>query len=99
MIVNLPTNRVLNDRPTHDSQKREESLEKVTNVFMEQYTLPTDSNELPNLPTRNDVEIWRGRGEEEGEEEEEESDVVRELLSKHSPWLGMWKILFQYFYS
>ena len=23
------------DRPTHDSQKREESLEKVTNVFME----------------------------------------------------------------
>ena len=39
-------------RPTHDSQKREEFLEKVTNVFMEQYTLPT------NLPTRNDVEIW-----------------------------------------
>ena len=28
-------------------------------------------------------------GEEEGEEEEEESDVVRELLSKHSVWLGM----------
>ncbi len=26
-------------RPTHDSQKREESLEKVTNAFMEQYTL------------------------------------------------------------
>jgi hypothetical protein len=26
---------------------------------------------------------------EEGEEEEEESDVVRELLSKHSAWLGM----------
>ena len=26
--------------------------------------------------------------EEEGEEEEEESDVVRELLSKHSAWLG-----------
>jgi hypothetical protein len=26
---------------------------------------------------------------EEGEEEEEESDVVRELLSKHSEWLGM----------
>jgi hypothetical protein len=24
-----------------------------------------------------------------GEEEEEESDVVRELLSKHSAWLGM----------
>ena len=28
-------------------------------------------------------------GEEEGEEEEGESDVVRELLSKHSVWLGM----------
>ena len=27
--------------------------------------------------------------EEEGEEEEEESDVVRELLSKHSTWLGL----------
>ncbi len=27
-------------RPTHDSQKREEVLEKVTNVFMERYTLP-----------------------------------------------------------
>ena len=33
---------------------------------------------------------------EEGEEEEEESDVVRELLSKHSACLGMWKKLFQY---
>jgi hypothetical protein len=28
-------------------------------------------------------------GQEEGEEEKEESDVVRELLSKHSVWLGM----------
>ena len=28
-------------------------------------------------------------GDQEGEEEEEESDVVRELLSKHSVWLGM----------
>jgi hypothetical protein len=28
-------------------------------------------------------------GEQEGEEEEEESDVVRELLSKHSVWLGL----------
>jgi len=27
----------------------------------------------------------------EGEEEKEESDVVRELLSKHSGWLGMSK--------
>ncbi len=32
-------------RPTHDSQKREDTVEKVTNVFMEQYTLPTDTNE------------------------------------------------------
>jgi hypothetical protein len=36
-------------RPTHDSQKREEDLVKVTNVFMEQYTLPTDTNQLPNV--------------------------------------------------
>ncbi len=28
-------------------------------------------------------------GEKEGEEEEEESDAVRELLSKHSAWLGL----------
>jgi hypothetical protein len=27
-------------RQTQDSQKRDETLEKVTNVFMEQYTLP-----------------------------------------------------------
>jgi hypothetical protein len=45
-------------RPTHDSQKREDALEKVTNIFMEQYTLPTDTNELPNLPTRRDLETW-----------------------------------------
>ena len=45
-------------RPTHDSQKREEVVEKVTNVFMVQYTLPTDTNELPNVPTRNDEETW-----------------------------------------
>jgi hypothetical protein len=45
-------------RPTQDSQKRDEVLDKVTNVFMEQYTLPTDTNELPNLPTRIDVETW-----------------------------------------
>jgi hypothetical protein len=45
-------------RPTQDSQKRDEPLDKVTNVFMEQYTLPTDTNELPNLPTRIDVETW-----------------------------------------
>ena len=45
-------------RPTQDSQKRDEPLDKVTNVFMKQYTLPTDTNELPNLPTRSDVETW-----------------------------------------
>ncbi len=45
-------------RATHDSQKREDSVEKVTNVFMEQYTLPTDTNEIPNLPTRDDVKTW-----------------------------------------
>ena len=45
-------------RPTHDSQKREDVVEKVTNVFMEQYTLPTDTNEIPNLPSRDDVKTW-----------------------------------------
>ncbi len=45
-------------RPTHDSQKREDAVEKVTNVFMEQYTLPTDTNEIPNLPTSDDVKTW-----------------------------------------
>jgi hypothetical protein len=52
-------------RPTHDSQKREEVLEKVTNVFMEQYTHPTDTNEIPNLPTRDDVKTWWLSNEEE----------------------------------
>ena len=32
-------------RPTHYSQKREETLEKVTNVFMEQYTLPPSNQD------------------------------------------------------
>jgi hypothetical protein len=36
-------------RPTHDSQKREEDLAKLTNSFIEQYALPTDTNQLPNL--------------------------------------------------
>ena len=45
-------------RPTHDSQKREDAVETVTNVFMEQYTLPTDTNEIPNLPSRDDVKTW-----------------------------------------
>jgi hypothetical protein len=42
-------------RPTQNSQKRDTPLEKVTNVFMEQYTLPTDTNEIPNLPSRGGV--------------------------------------------
>ena len=42
-------------RPTHDSQKREDTVEKVTNVFVEQYTLPTDTNKIP---TRDDVKTW-----------------------------------------
>ena len=46
-------------RPTQDSQKRDEALDKVTNVFMEQYTLPTDTNELPNLTTRIDILFHR----------------------------------------
>ena len=39
-------------RPTHDSIKREQALTKVTNVFMAQYRIPTDTNELPKLPTK-----------------------------------------------
>ena len=45
-------------RPTHDSIKREQGLTKVTNVFMAQYSIPTDTNELSKLPSRNDVETW-----------------------------------------
>jgi hypothetical protein len=37
-------------RPTHDSQKREEALEKVTNVFMEKYTLPRTQTKYPTYP-------------------------------------------------
>ena len=32
---------------------------------MEQYTLPTDTNEIPNLPTRDDVKTWWLSNEEE----------------------------------
>ena len=39
-------------RPTHDSIKREQALTKVTNVFMTQYSIPTDTHELPKLPTK-----------------------------------------------
>ncbi len=40
---------------THGS----DTVEKLTNVFMEQYTLPTDTNEMPNLLTRNDMKtLW-----------------------------------------
>ena len=46
------------DGPTNDSKKRDEDLGKVTKDFMEQYTLPTDTNQLPNLPSRHDVESW-----------------------------------------
>jgi hypothetical protein len=45
-------------RPTQDSIKREEALTTVTNAFMTQYTIPIDTNELPKLPSRDDVETW-----------------------------------------
>ena len=45
-------------RPTQDSIKREEALTTVTNAFMAKYTIPTDTNELPKLPSRDDVETW-----------------------------------------
>ena len=43
-------------RPRQDSIKREEALTTVTNAFMSQYTIPIDTNELPKLPSRDDVE-------------------------------------------
>jgi hypothetical protein len=46
------------DRPRQDSIKREEALTTVTNAFMGQYTIPIDTNELPKLPSRDDVETW-----------------------------------------
>jgi hypothetical protein len=45
--------------------------------------------------TRTRKVLEEGEEGEEGEEEEEESDVVRELLSTHSVWLGMCRIFFQ----
>ena len=46
------------DRTTHDSIKREHTLTKVTNAFMTQNTIPRDTNQLPKLPSRTDVETW-----------------------------------------
>jgi hypothetical protein len=34
------------------------------------------------------LEEGEKEGQQEGEQQQEESDVVRELLSKHSVWLG-----------
>ena len=45
-------------RPRQDSIKREEALTTVTNDFMGQYTIPIDTNELPKLSSRDDVETW-----------------------------------------
>jgi hypothetical protein len=45
-------------RPTQVSIQREEALTTVTNVFMTQYTIPIDTNQLPKLPSRDDVETW-----------------------------------------
>jgi hypothetical protein len=36
-------------RPTHDSQKREEPLEKVTNVFMEPIIRGTFNKFIPDI--------------------------------------------------
>jgi hypothetical protein len=33
-------------------------LTKVTNTFMTQHTIPTDTNQLSKLPRRTDVEVW-----------------------------------------
>ena len=34
------------------------NLTKVTNTFMTQHTIPTDTNQLSKLPSRTDVEVW-----------------------------------------
>ncbi len=39
-------------------RQREEPLTTVTNTFMSQYTIPIDTNQLPKLPSRDDVETW-----------------------------------------
>ena len=41
-----------------ESMKREQTLTKVTNDFMTQYTIPIDTNQLSKLPSRTDVESW-----------------------------------------
>ncbi len=46
------------DRPAQPSIQREQDLTTVTNVFMAQYTIPIDTNQLPKLPSRDDVETW-----------------------------------------
>ncbi len=45
-------------RPTQDSIKRQQTMVKVTNVFMTQYIIPIDTNQLSKLPSRTDVEVW-----------------------------------------
>jgi hypothetical protein len=69
-------------RPTHDSQKREDDVEKVTRRMCW-------TRQRRRRGRRTRMRTGREEGEQEGEEEEEESDVVRELLSKHSVWLGL----------
>ncbi len=58
----------------------EQTLVKVTNDLMTQYTIPTDTNQLPKISIRYDVETWS-----------EETDGVIELLSTYSDWFRMWK--------
>ncbi len=76
-------------RPTQDSQKQDEPVDKVTRGW----------HDLEDEDGEKVEEEGEEEGEGEGEEEEEESDVVRELLSTHSVWLGMWRIFFQELYS
>jgi hypothetical protein len=33
-------------------------MTKVTNTFMTQYTIPTDTKQVTKLPGRTDVEVW-----------------------------------------
>jgi len=52
-VVSFTTSWVLYCR-----EPREEALTTVTNTLMTQYTIPIDTNQLPKLPSRDDVKTW-----------------------------------------
>jgi hypothetical protein len=68
------------DRPTHDSIKQEQTLVKVTNIFMSQYIILKDTNQLSKLPSRIDVEAWWMNNEKEEEEGEGECLTIIAII-------------------